>query len=467
MNWSTHVPRLLAVTAAAVGITGAGAPAAKAGSYQALSCDYAPVDGKDDAWEQFAMGGGGFAISDACPSGGDSALGLSARQYSRNPLRSKHGWEFKTPPGASLSRFEGKINGYSGGERSAGSGLYSPKTDYGVRYGMNPFQDPRGYGPGASGDPVAVGLPNGVTTLAAAVFCGGESADCHPNPGSSEAKVSLTAARVTVEDPVMPSLTLTGGSLAASPAQSGTSDVVLDASDNVGVKEARLLIDGVERDRETFGCDYSAAIPCSNQTAKRLSFDSKTVPDGTHTARVEVLDAGGNSTGENRELTVGNGSSPPPSTDGESGGGAGGAGGGSSSSTTTNNTSASESTVRETVTQNGGGLLAGASLAPESVITLKTSRRSVKNGRSVAFSGTVTAGTQPFNDVIIALQAKVGRKWVTFRHVRTGGTGVFGARYRFTRTFRTQTYTFRARASKQRGFTADRNSRSVRVKVRR
>jgi hypothetical protein len=457
MTWNKPATRLTTLVTAALGLAAALPPAASAGSYEALSCDYAPPGGADNNWQRFSVGGGGNALRDTCPSGGDAQQGLYASEYSRNPVGSKHGWEFKTPPGTSLSRFEGKINGYSSGENSAGSGLYSPKNDYGVRYGMNPFQNPRGYGHGPSGDPVVVGLPTGVTTLAAAVLCGGESADCHPNPGSSEAKVSLTAARVTVEDPVNPTLNLTGGTLSASPTQSGTSDITFDASDNVGIKEARLVIDGLEKDRETFSCDYSAAIPCSDQTSKQLTFDSRTISDGAHNARVEILDAAGNTKSDERQIVSSNGSSGASGISGGTNGG--------SSSTSSNTSTSTESIDRRALTEAPNALF--GSPATESTITLKASRRSVKNGKAVAFSGAVMTGTRPFNDVIVALQARVGSRWVTFKNVRTGTAGGFGARYRFTRTFRTRTYTFRARVSKQQGFGVDRNSGSLRVKVKR
>ncbi len=258
----------------------------------------------------------------------------------------------------------------------------------------------------------------------------------------------------------MPALALTGGTLSTSATQSGTADLTFDASDNVGVKEARLLIDGAEKDRKTFACDFSAAIPCSNQTAQQLSFDSTAVSDGTHNARVEVLDAAGNITADERPLAVRNGNASGPSTTSPDS-----ANSGSSSSTSPNTSSSTETIDRRTLTERQGATFGPT--AVESTVTLKASRRSLRNGKAVAFSGAVMAGTSPFNDVIVALQARVGPRWVTFKNVRTGAAGTFGGRYRFTRTFRTQTYTFRARVSKQRGFALDRNSGSLRVRVRR
>lgn len=48
----------------------------------------------------------------------------------------------------------------------------------------------------------------------------------------------------------------------------------------------------------------------------------------------------------------------------------------------------------------------------------------------------VTGGRAPVADVIVALEARVGRPWVNFRTLRSGPDGVFEMLYRFTRTGR-------------------------------
>ena len=257
---------------------------------------------------------------------------------------------------------------------------------------------------------MTVGLPNGTRELAAAVFCG-PSRGCIGDPGSAEVDVHLTGARVTVVDELAPTLDLRGGTVLADERQSGPADVVFNARDNVGIREARLSIDGEQTDRLEFACDYSRRVPCADQSERKLSFDSRGLANGPHVARVEVIDAAGNQVVQERKLMVGN--------------------------------------------------RAGAT-----GVSFRVSKGTVRNGKRVMFTGSVSGEQGPMNRLLVALQAKVGRKWVTFRTVRTDERGIFGARYRFTRTFRTRTYSFRARVSAQAGVEADSNSGRVRVRVR-
>lgn len=82
-------------------------------------------------------------------------------------------------------------------------------------------------------------------------------------------------------------------------------------------------------------------------------------------------------------------------------------------------------------------------LAPGTT-TLKVNRRRVRNGQSVRFSGRLAGGEVPRTGKVVELQARVGRKWVTFRTVRTTPAGAWRANYRFRSTTGVRTYTFRA-----------------------
>ncbi|MDA0140744.1 carboxypeptidase-like regulatory domain-containing protein [Solirubrobacter deserti] len=74
-------------------------------------------------------------------------------------------------------------------------------------------------------------------------------------------------------------------------------------------------------------------------------------------------------------------------------------------------------------------------------VRLKTDRKRTHNGRSVRFEGSVPgAGTATTR---VELQAWAGRKWVPFRTTALRN-GTFKASYRFTSTFRTTRYRFRA-----------------------
>jgi hypothetical protein len=401
---------------------------ASAGTYEALSCDAAPAGGADSAWGVYDDSDGGRTNVKNCPSNADLNRGYHSSQYSRNNNGTYVGREFRAPSGTTLVKWEGRMRGYVNNEGNQCSGLFRARDRSAPLYGTCGGGS---YGVGPTGSAAAVALPPGSTQVFAGVFCG-SARQCNQDPGSSSAEHWMYAAKVTVEDPVKPTISEAGGTQADPAAERGTSSYRFTASDNVGIREARLLIDGVEKDRETNACDFSAPIPCPNQAEKELSFDTKGVPDGSRHARVEVLDAAGNESSSERTLTVANGVA--------------GAGGDSS--------------------REEDRIAVAGQTALSALVTLRSSKRSVRNGKRLMFLGRVSAGEAPVARVLVALQARVGRKWVTFRTVRTDERGLFGARYRFTRTFRTRSYTFRARLSAQAGVETDSDSPRVRVRVR-
>jgi hypothetical protein len=68
---------------------------------------------------------------------------------------------------------------------------------------------------------------------------------------------------------------------------------------------------------------------------------------------------------------------------------------------------------------------------------------------------------------LVALQAKVGRKWRTFATPRANSKGVFKHRYRFTATTGVQRYAFRAVVAREAAYPYERGlSKVVRVTVR-
>jgi len=268
---------------------------------------------------------------------------------------------------------------------------------------------------------------------------------------------TIEGASVEVEDTSRPGLgSEKRGTVETATVQSGLATLAFSSTDNVGVRSARLLVDGVEKARRDLACDYSRAVPCPTAVDETLGFDSTTLPDGSHVAQLVVRDAAGNESTYDKAIQVSNGpGSPRPGGEtGPSVGGAPSAEGGPATAPTLSQSVSTPSLP--------AGLSAGA------VVTLSTDKRSLKNGQALAFAGSLRADERPFPGVIVALQAKVGRRWVTFKNTRTTATGTFNARYRFRRTTVTRRYAFRARVSQQQGFTLDRNSsvRTVRVRAR-
>ena len=104
-------------------------------------------------------------------------------------------------------------------------------------------------------------------------------------------------------------------------------------------------------------------------------------------------------------------------------------------------------------------------LAVTAKLTLTTNHRSLRNGQSVVFRGSV-AGAPPKVRKVVELQVKKGSRWMTFRSTRLRN-GRFSERYRFTRTRGRITYVFRARVREEVGFPfLTSHSPAVKVTVR-
>jgi hypothetical protein len=84
------------------------------------------------------------------------------------------------------------------------------------------------------------------------------------------------------------------------------------------------------------------------------------------------------------------------------------------------------------------------------VPTLSIPKKRVVNGKSAVFVGDIPGPNAEGRAV--ALQARVGRKWRTFKQLRTDSAGRFKGKYRFTQTFGRVGYVFRALVKSQSGY---------------
>jgi hypothetical protein len=108
---------------------------------------------------------------------------------------------------------------------------------------------------------------------------------------------------VTIRDDAAPAIE-TAGSLLEAGWRRGDSEVAWSATDNTGVRSARLLLDGQERNRDTLSCDYSFPTPCSNATNRRLGLGSAPLTDGQHQLQFVAEDAAGNTTTVTRTVAL-------------------------------------------------------------------------------------------------------------------------------------------------------------------
>lgn len=109
----------------------------------------------------------------------------------------------------------------------------------------------------------------------------------------SIAWIKLFGTRVTVTDPSAPTFR-PSGSLLAEGWRRPSDVVVYDASDNVGIRAARLELAG-RTEVDARACDFRRTVPCSSVQGGRLGVPAGT-PDGEHAARLIGEDAAGNET---------------------------------------------------------------------------------------------------------------------------------------------------------------------------
>jgi hypothetical protein len=101
--------------------------------------------------------------------------------------------------------------------------------------------------------------------------------------------------------------------------------------------------------------------------------------------------------------------------------------------------------------------------------TFRVSRRSVAVGRAVRFSGTLRGGHAPSGKlVLLQVHVRVGRKWQwqTFASAKAKTNGSWTHVYKFSGTYQSARFAFRARIPSQTGYpfaTGKSGSKSIRV----
>ena len=136
-----------------------------------------------------------------------------------------------------------------------------------------------------------------------------------PNcPNNNGIQGSASASNIVIEivDTSAPSVGITGGTLLGSWHRLGGS-VTVSASDNVGIKLDRVLVDGVTREQRSRACSWGAPVPCPAGPAA-LSLDTTSVADGPHTLTVQSVDSADNVGGNSVGILVDNTAPAAPST---------------------------------------------------------------------------------------------------------------------------------------------------------
>lgn len=143
-------------------------------------------------------------------------------------------------------------------------------------------------------------FPQGVRRVYAQTACGGPSG-CATGPPDEppyydRASIRIHRAVVRVRDDSTPGVRDLGdGALTNGAWQRGSRDVWYAASDNVGIRSTRLLLDGRQRDDLVRACDYAKRVPCTDVSRARYTVDTQALADGPHELQVEATDTAANS----------------------------------------------------------------------------------------------------------------------------------------------------------------------------
>ena len=300
----------------------AGAPSARAGTYDVVSCGAPGAGGVNRAWRPEASAyppnapdPASYVIADQCP----AQLSIQTAAPAGNaPFLTGGNWIFDAPAGTRLTRLETWRFGVklrTGPNDPDGDTWRIFARDQGAQIIGGVFGETCTTKPGDIGcqfgsdtgisDASHAVYPINVASISYTISCeyiGG--CPRYFKEGANEAAIAtikLFGTRVTVSDSSVPSLKAGGPLLSAGWRRPG--DVLTyDAGDNVGVRAVRLDIGGRTR-RVAASCDYHRPIPCATRRAATMSVPPGT-PDGIHSARIVAEDAAGNEKAVPRQIML-------------------------------------------------------------------------------------------------------------------------------------------------------------------
>ena len=341
----------------------------------------------------------------------------------------------------------------------------------------------------------------------------GPNADCQPG---GTAAMTVASAAVTLEDRSDPAFAgpPTGSALDGSRALRGVVGASFAATDaGGGVARAVLDVDGRAVAEQGLGCapPYTRVVPCRPSASGTLSWDTRSVPNGSHQVRLVVFDATGTNQAAAGPFAVrvrnrGALACTPSGIRIRAGWSgkarrtvgfrrrsrvSGRVVGAASGARVTLYDAATGRPLRSAATRAGGRyrlrvpatrnrlLRVGVQADPATLacsrplslrvragLSLTVRPRALRNGERVRLRGRVRGGAIPPKGKLVELQAREGGDWRTFASLRSDRRGRFATRYRFQRTFSPRTYRFRARARAEARFPFVLGvSRSVPVRV--
>jgi hypothetical protein len=311
---------------AAAAVLAAAAPA-HAGSYDVVACGAPGAGGVNQSWTPLTssyrpeIDPAPYYDFDTTCAGGLVARSLGV-DGTRAPWLTSAAWVFDAPGGTTITKLTAWRYGEARDDRAETSSddgdhwqvRLLDETGNAVGGNLGPDACSHGAGSpmctiGSTAGMAGPSVTHDVAThrLAYTIGCGGTITDgCQTSYGGYPlGSMVLYGAVVTVSDSSAPAATV-GGSLTGDGWKPAGGTVDWSASDNVGIRRVRLLLDGGEVDRDQLTCDFTRRIPCPASTSGSLGLGAAagTVTDGAHTLSVLAEDTAGNVQRVDRSVSI-------------------------------------------------------------------------------------------------------------------------------------------------------------------
>jgi hypothetical protein len=260
-------------------------------------------------WNMFRTGDLYMTIADNCSNSGQGALQLALGPNGAGyPGFARVEWMFSAPSWGSITAYTLKIGEDFAAPPSPGEGqTYVTASDE-----SDPIYDFRNLGGGLLATPTVERTPRTpVSWILADASCDGEGGRC--GSGITISRLNLTQATIRLNDNTNPTVSGVAGPLASGSSQRGERELTFQAADpGPGVYSSQLVIDGTPQPAAIFDTNeetckdlgqttdgtraFSTPEPCSPSISTDATLNTAQLTDGTHTVKLLVYDASGNST---------------------------------------------------------------------------------------------------------------------------------------------------------------------------
>jgi hypothetical protein len=269
---------------------------ARGGTYDVVSCGAPGAGGVNLSWviSQKVLFSPYWNGNPRCP-----VLELYSEhpQNTTMPLGESAGYELEAPPGAVLDKMVIWRRGYQFGNDLQVSGRRADGTPIGPYGGGEHCSVPAGeyacdFGAGGGMVDAARGefdLETTKISYSATCTSGG---GCQTAGQLPVAGITIAGSIVTLRDEGRPEI-VAGGPLLEPGLRTTDAPLTLRVNDPVGVRQARVLVDGAPVHTIDSACDFRRIAPC-DQVSERPVTLGDGLPDGTHTVTVEATDTAGN-----------------------------------------------------------------------------------------------------------------------------------------------------------------------------